>query len=397
MDDSTAVSIQGVSKRFKVPREKVHTFKEQVLHPRRRAVHEFEALNDVSLEINSGDFLGIVGRNGSGKSTLLKCIAGVYAPSAGAIYARGRIATFIELGVGFNPELNAADNVILNASILGLKASQARAKLDEIIEFAELEEFVDMKLKNFSSGMHVRLAFSVALQAESDILLVDEVLAVGDAAFQQKCFDVFQRLREEEKTVVFVTHSMPMVERFCNRAVMLERGRIVSTGDPVNVGLDYMEVNFDHSAEFDGDPSRHGDRSAEIVDCACRDDNGERLAVAAPRTWMVVRTRVRFNRAMVEPVFGLMIRDDDRRLAFHVDTNWTSSKTGKFTAGDEVEFEVRIQNRLGSGRYHVSPTVAHSDGARMADVRVDLLSLLSQGAELGAGYVDLDHEIRIDH
>lgn len=394
-DGPTVLAIRNVSKQFKIPKEKVETVKERMIRPRRRSVQTFEALKNVDFDISAGEFFGIVGRNGSGKSTLLKCIAGVYAPTTGTISARGRIATFIELGVGFNPELNAADNVILNATLLGLTAVQAREKLDEIIAFAELEEFVDMKLKNFSSGMHVRLAFSVALQAECDTLLIDEVLAVGDAAFQQKCFDTFHRLREENKTVVFVTHSMPMVERFCTRAIMLERGEIVSAGDPVNVALDYTQLNFDRSAEVGGGDERHGDRHGEIVDCRCEDGGGDTASVVALNDWLTIKVRVRFNEAMDDPVLGVLVRDDERRLAFHVDTNWSGTKTGRFSAGSEVAYEVRFQNHLGEGKYHISPSVAYSDGARMADVRVDLISFLSRGSNKSSGYVDLPYELRV--
>src|SRR4051794_12543874 len=184
----------------------MHTFKERALHPfKRREYDVLHALNDVSFAVPHGEFFGIVGRNGSGKSTLLKCLAGIYGSDSGAIYVNGRLATFIELGVGFNPDLAARDNVLLNGIMLGLEPAEARARFDEVIAFAELEDFIDLKLKNSSSGMMVRLAFAAAIQADADILLIDEVLAVGDAAFQQKCFDVFNRLKDEGKTILFVT------------------------------------------------------------------------------------------------------------------------------------------------------------------------------------------------
>ena len=170
-----------------------------------------------------GEFFGIAGRNGSGKSTLLKCMAGIY-QADGDIWVRGRLSTFIELGVGFNPDLAARDNVVMNGIMLGLTPREARKRFDSVIEFAELEEFKDLKLKNYSSGMHVRLAFSVAIQVDADILMIDEVLAVGDAAFQQKCFDVFNDLRERGSTIIFVTHDMGALQRFCDRALLLERG-----------------------------------------------------------------------------------------------------------------------------------------------------------------------------
>src|SRR4051794_12906353 len=239
------VVVDGVSKAFRLPNERVDTLKERVLHPMKRAGYErLEALQDVSFEVEPGEFFGIVGRNGSGKSTLLKCLAGIYRPDSGQIYMDGRVSTFIELGVGFNPDLPARDNVVLNALMLGLSPREARARVASVIEFAELEEFADLKLKNYSSGMHVRLAFSVMIQVDADVLLIDEVLAVGDASFQQKCFDEFHRLRGEGRTILLVTHDMSAVSRFCDRAVLLERGRLVATGDPEEIAEQYLAMNF---------------------------------------------------------------------------------------------------------------------------------------------------------
>src|SRR5919199_2206655 len=195
-----AVEVDAVSKTFRLPHERVHTLKERALHPLRRTRWDvLESLRDISFAVEPGEFFGIVGRNGSGKSTLLKCIAGIYRIDSGDVYVNGRMSTFIELGVGFNPDLVARDNIILNAIMLGLPRAEARERVDHVIEFAGLQEFTQLKLKNYSSGMHVRLAFSVMIQVDADILLIDEVLAVGDAAFQQKCFDVFHRMKDEGK------------------------------------------------------------------------------------------------------------------------------------------------------------------------------------------------------
>ncbi|MEA2136964.1 MAG: type transport system ATP-binding protein, partial [Solirubrobacteraceae bacterium] len=215
-----AVFVDAVSKTFVLPHERVHTLKERALHPFRRSSHDtLHALRDVSLAVEPGEFFGIVGRNGSGKSTLLKCLAGIYATDAGRIYVNGRMSTFIELGVGFNPDLPARENVMINATMLGLTSREARRRFDRIIDFAELHDFVDLKLKNYSSGMLVRLAFSVMIQVDAEILLIDEVLAVGDAAFQQKCFEEFARIRRSGATVLLVTHDMGAVQRFCDRAM----------------------------------------------------------------------------------------------------------------------------------------------------------------------------------
>ena len=242
---SPAIRILGLNKTFHLPRDQAHTLKERALHPfRKREFDLLKAVSDVSVEIIEGEFFGIVGRNGSGKSTLLKCLAGIYDTDSGEISISGRLSPFIELGVGFNPNLPARDNVIINAIMLGLSRKEAQERFDSIIEFAELEEFTELRLKNYSSGMQVRLAFSVAVQVDADILLMDEVLAVGDASFQRKCFDEFVRLRSIGKTIVLVTHDMGSIQRFCDRAMLLERGRVVEIGDPASVARRYNDLNF---------------------------------------------------------------------------------------------------------------------------------------------------------
>src|SRR5256885_3594245 len=211
--DDVSVAVHDVSKTFRLPHEQVHTLKERALHPfRKRKIEELRALVDVSVDIRKGEFFGIVGRNGSGKTTLMKCLAGIYRTDAGEIWLRGRMAPFIELGVGFNPDLTARDNVMINAIMLGLTPSEARERYDAIIDFAELERFVDLKLKNYSSGMQVRLAFAVMVYVDADLLLIDEVLAVGDAAFQSKCHDALMRARDDGRTILLVTHDMNAVQ-----------------------------------------------------------------------------------------------------------------------------------------------------------------------------------------
>lgn len=244
-DAPLAVSVTDLHKTFRIAEHQVSTLKERALHPfRRTAHHDLNILRGLDFEVRRGEFFGIVGRNGSGKSTLLKCMAGIYRVDQGSVRVGGRLAPFIELGVGFNPDLTAYENVQINAVMMGLTPREARERFDAIIAFAELEDFLDLKLKNYSSGMQVRLAFAVMVQADADVMLVDEVLAVGDAAFQQKCLDVFWDLRERGKTIVLVTHDMGTVERFCHRAMFIRRGEIEMIGDPRQVGLAYLEANF---------------------------------------------------------------------------------------------------------------------------------------------------------
>jgi ABC-type polysaccharide/polyol phosphate transport system ATPase subunit/ABC-type polysaccharide/polyol phosphate export permease len=236
------VACEGVWKTFRLPYDRPYTLKQRVLHPHRsRAARRLDALRDVTFGIEPGEFFGVIGRNGSGKSTLLKCLAGIYTPNRGEVIVKSRVSPFIELGVGFNPELTALDNVVVNASLLGIPPSVARQRFPAIIRFAELEEFVDLKLKNYSSGMFVRLGFAAAIQADADIYLVDEVLAVGDAHFQEKCFEVFRRMKQTGKTVIFVTHGLDTVAEFCDRALLLERGQVAAIGHPADVIQTYRE------------------------------------------------------------------------------------------------------------------------------------------------------------
>lgn len=223
MSDNFAIKVENVSKSFKLPHEKHTSLKSSLIHFKRRGYEEQQVLSNIDFEIKKGEFFGIVGRNGSGKSTLLKLLAGIYTPDSGEVHVRGKLTPFIELGVGFNPELTGKENVYLNGALLGFNRKEVTAMYDQIVEFAELERFMDQKLKNYSSGMQVRLAFSIATRAETDILLIDEVLAVGDQSFQEKCFDYFSKIKKSGKTVVFVTHDMSNVERFCDRVFVIDK------------------------------------------------------------------------------------------------------------------------------------------------------------------------------
>jgi ABC-type polysaccharide/polyol phosphate transport system ATPase subunit len=244
-NDEIAIEVSGVNKKFKLPHEKQSSLKGAFLSSFKSKRYETQnALKDINFSVKKGEFFGIVGRNGSGKSTLLKCIAGVYTPNRGSIKINGSLVPFIELGVGFNPELSGRDNIYLNGALIGFSRAQMDKMYDEIVEFAELEDFMDQKLKNYSSGMQVRLAFSIAIRAKSDILLLDEVLAVGDTAFQQKCNNYFEDLKRNKKTVILVTHSMDAVNRYCDRALLIEDGVISKLGSPQQIADDYTRSNI---------------------------------------------------------------------------------------------------------------------------------------------------------
>lgn len=243
--EEIAIKVSGVSKSFKLPHEKTTSIKSFVTSPlRKRSYEKQEVLKDINFEIKKGEFFGIVGRNGSGKSTLLKLLAGIYSPDKGSIQINGKLTPFIELGVGFNPELTGRENVYLNGALLGFNRKEMTAMYEEIVEFAELERFMDQKLKNYSSGMQVRLAFSIAIRANSEILVLDEVLAVGDASFQRKCYSYFEELKRNKKTVILVTHDMENVRKYCDKALLLLDGKIMKRGNPDIIADDYHGLNL---------------------------------------------------------------------------------------------------------------------------------------------------------
>lgn len=230
---TTAIQVRSVSKKFILPHERRDTLKESLIHVlKRRTYEDFHALDDINLSINKGDFIGIVGKNGSGKSTLLKIIAGIYKANKGDVKVIGTIAPFLELGIGFQPELTARENIIVNATLLGLSRKKIKERFDEMVKFAEIENFLDLKIKNYSSGMRARLAFAIAKEADADIYLCDEVLAVGDESFQNKCIEVFKDWKREGKTIVLVSHNSNQIKELCTRAVFLKDGRIIADGIP---------------------------------------------------------------------------------------------------------------------------------------------------------------------
>ncbi|MEI2703294.1 MAG: ABC transporter ATP-binding protein [Baekduia sp.] len=411
-----AVSVRGVDKSFRLPREQVHTLKERLVHPFRRTGYDrFDALKDVSFDIQKGEFFGIVGRNGSGKSTLLKCLAGIYAADDGQIRVDGRVSTFIELGVGFNQDLPARDNILINATMLGLTQRQARERVDEVLRFAELEEFVDLKLKNYSSGMLVRLAFSVMIQVDADVLLIDEVLAVGDAAFQQKCYDEFARLRREGRTVVLVTHEMGAVERFCDRAMLIERGEVLDIGPARDVSTRYVKLNFEHSRtlqapedEAEPEPSaehvlgsdrptnpgevRAGSGDAEILAGWFADERGNEVASLDAGSKDHFCIAVKFHTAITGATFAFQLTSGAGQLIAAATTH-EQFEDISFAAGEQVTVTFSFPNVLAPERYQVSAAVSRpGSGQDWLDYRDRFGSVIVGATRPSGAVVDLPTE-----
>lgn len=243
MENDVVISVKNLHKSFRLPTERSSGLKQAIFNRLKgiKGYREQKVLNGISFDVYRNEFIGIVGRNGSGKSTLLKTLAKIYFPEKGSVTINGNLVPFIELGVGFNPELSGRDNVYLNGALLGFSNKEMDTMYDDIVDFAELRPFMDQKLKNYSSGMQVRLAFSIAIRAKGDILLLDEVLAVGDAAFQQKCSDYFSSIKGKQ-TVILVTHSMENVRKYCNRAILIENGKVALSGDPKKIAKAYTDL-----------------------------------------------------------------------------------------------------------------------------------------------------------
>jgi ABC-2 type transport system ATP-binding protein len=396
-----AIEVRDAFKTFRLPHGAPSTLKERLLHPLRRTpVEVLTAVRDVSFDVEQGECFGIVGRNGSGKSTVLKLIAGIYSLDAGAVHVDGRLSPFIELGAGFNPELAARDNVLINGTLLGLSRAETMARFDSIIEFAELEEFVDLKLRNYSSGMHVRLAFSTAIHADPDILLLDEVLAVGDVGFQQKCFNVFRTMKDERRTIVLVTHNLGFVREFCDRALLIERGRCLDIGEPGSIVRRYMAMMAEGEGKKDQGPeeSRTTDGSAEIRDAWFEDSAQKRTTISPRGEPLTVKADVEFHTRVEMPVFGVQVHSEYGPLVMEFNTS-RAVKSGEmvesYDEGDRVHVEISCTNWLGAGRYLATPYVIPRPYTRPADMRRNMLNLEVTGEAWTGAVLDPPHEIQV--
>lgn len=380
---NTVIEVKNLSKQFRVPTRSHGTLRGSLLHPfQRTSYEEFQALQNISFSIDRGEFFGIIGHNGSGKSTLLKLIAGIYKPDSGSVEVTGRIAPFIELGVGFNPELSGRDNVFINGALLGLSQARLRERYDSIVEFAELERFMDLKLRNFSSGMQVRLAFSIALEAGSDILLTDEVLAVGDARFQQKCFDVFRKRKAAGGTVVFVSHDLGAMTDFCDRVLLLEKGKPIMLDEPRLVVHRYQTSDVANLPK----PARTSSADAETkntrvvagrVASGDGDATSDRALVKNGET-LHVEIDVEFGEDQTDAIVGMTVKDRIGKIIAMGNTLWFDTPTGARRAGDRITVRYSLPNVLAEGLYRISGGVSEAsiDGSlpgRRLDLKPELL------------------------
>jgi ABC-2 type transport system ATP-binding protein len=365
--EKTVVSVNGVYKDFILPQERVNSVKKAFTNmfnsSALKAKETQHALKDISFEVKDGEFFGIVGRNGSGKSTLLKILAGIYQPTKGSIKVNGKIVPFIELGVGFNGELTGRENVFLNGALLGFSKNEIASRYKEIVEFAELERFMEQKLKNYSSGMQVRLAFSVAVMAEADILLVDEVLAVGDAAFQRKCFEYFRLRKKNKKTAIFVTHDMDAVREYCDRAMLIEKSHIIDIGNPNDVAKQYTKL-FNKATTHTGPlvESRWGNKEVVFTKA------GVATKLLIDNTHHVkIELEAVANVDIEEPVFGFLVKNQSGQLLLGTNSKIKRKKVGNLKKGQKVHVSWTFDNIFSGGIYYVDPAIVRRDGVTVCD------------------------------
>jgi ABC-2 type transport system ATP-binding protein len=390
-----AIAVRDLKKSFTIPRERQTTVKERALHPRtwlRGEVARLEALRGVSFDIARGEFFGVIGRNGGGKSTLLKLLASIYQADSGSIRVAGRLAPFIELGVGFNPELNARDNVLLNGVMMGLTRSEARSRFEQVIDYAELWDYTDLKLKNYSFGMQVRLGFSMMLQVDADVLLVDEVLAVGDLAFQEKCVASLKELRDRGTTIVLVTHKMDDVESHCDRAMLIEEGVVDVIGEPQTVAERFVEVILPTKhAGMSGDGPA-GVSAAWMADSSGRPTQsvrgGEPFAFCA-----TVYAREGISSLGLE--LDLLSHPEMRRIS---GIQVRSEEMPELGVGEQatvrVEFDAGV---LEPAEYRLDYRLIEGNSAeRIVDRGPEPIRLRITGDDRGAGLVKLAHRVSVE-
>lgn len=351
---SISIQVQNLIKEFERGTASKQTLKEHFLNPFSKVHKEtFRAVDDMSFEVNQGEFFGIIGRNGSGKSTLLKLLAGIINPTSGEIKVNGKIVPFLELGVGFNPELTARENVYLNGTILGMTRKQLEEKFDEIIEFAEVGDFVDTQVKNFSSGMYVRLAFAIAIQSEADIYLIDEILSVGDFNFQQKCFNLFKELKKKGKTIIFVSHDLGSIREFCDRVMYIKFGKVINVGNPLDVVEDYI-VN---DRRDNLNTNIGGDLELKILDL-----DGKEISSVSNNSAFKVKINYKLKKEALNDklVIGFAIHKDADLYIFGTNSKIEDKKIDFKTEGS-VEFLIKDFPFL-HGHYDFSGAIHNEQG-----------------------------------
>ncbi len=393
-----AIEVVGLRKAFRVPKDRPKgSTRTPLFHRSFRRVQLFDGID---FEVAKGEFFGIVGRNGSGKTTLLRVIAGIYSVDQGRVTVNGRIAPVLGLGVGFDPELPTRENAVINSVMLGLSPAEARARTDQIVDFAELEGHSEAKLKHLSSGMKVRLAFSTMIAADPDVLLIDEVLTVGDRGFQEKCAEAMVGLRKRGKTIVLVTHSMSAVEELCSRAMLIDSGKVARIGDPGEIAAAYLEVNLDGEEITAETAEELGSERVSITGAWLCDADSRRRASVEPDETLEIAAALKVARPVPRPTLQVKVSTDRDRGVFSLPAIpiLGDDPEVKLEPGDDPELRLRIENRLKPGRYVADLQIMRA-GRRVerlpASRSVEIPFEVSGAGVQGRGSIAMRHELSV--
>ncbi len=428
-----AVEVRSVSKKYRIYHEKIPSLKNTIIRGRRTTYEEFLALDDVSLSISCGQTVGIIGPNGSGKSTLLKLMSKVIEPTEGEIIVNGSMSALLELGAGFHPDLTGKENIYINAAILGMRKKEVDKKLDEIIAFSELEKFIDTPVKNYSSGMYMRLGFAVAINVNPDILLVDEVLTVGDQVFQARCYKVIYDFIKRGKTIIIVSHDLETISDLCSTAIFLKNGKIQDIGRPLDIESKYRafveeierkrimeqqkaarqqifksvieenrkivsgeEINKFSNLSVGGETlDRFGSGEAEITKIRIFDKSNKEIDYCKYGDNICISFDVTFKATVEEPIFGIRVTDYKQNIIYGTNSRLRKIKSGTYKKGDEISVFFDFMVTLMGGEYSISSAVGYNDTKTYCDWVNDIFSLNVMHNKVAEGVCDLDPDINI--
>jgi len=433
MDNNIAVDIRDVTKRYRIYHEKIPSLKNTILRGKRQTFEEFLALDKVSFSIKHGETFGIIGPNGSGKSTLLKLIANIIQPTGGKIVSNGSISALLELGAGFHPDLTGRENIYINSAILGMRKKDVDRRFDDIVSFSELEKFIDTPVKNYSSGMYMRLGFSIAINVDPDILLVDEVLAVGDQSFQAKCYKVLYDIMKRGKTIIIVSHDLETISDLCSRVAFLKEGKVVDMGNPVRVvsqyrayveelekkrassqqeeerkkifkaviesnkkvvdGQDIEKLSKIESQEI----KRFGSGDAVIEKISLVDKNRQPIDYCKYGDQVAIELEVKFNKRVEAPIKGIRITDFKDNVVYGTNTRTNNIKTATYKKGDKIKVAFNFSVGLIGGSYYVTPAVGYKDSKTYCDWVNNMFTMNVLTNEKAEGIADLNSKITIEN
>jgi len=431
--DNIAVDIKSVSKMYRIYHEKIPSLKNTILTRKRTTYEEFLALDNVSFAVNNGQTFGIIGPNGSGKSTLLKLMAKIFLPTCGEVIVNGSLSALLELGAGFHPDLTGRENIYINSAILGMRKREVDKRFDQIVRFSELEKFIDTPVKNYSSGMYMRLGFSIAINVNPDILLVDEVLAVGDQSFQAKCYKAIYDIMKRGKTIIIVSHDLETISDLCSRAAFLKEGKIVDLGNPIRVVSQYrayveelekkraedqqkeerkkifktvIESNIkvvdgediEKLSRLDSEQAikRFGSGDAMVTDIRLLDENENKLDYCKYGDEVKIALDIKFNRKVEGPIFGIRITDIKDNIVYGTNTRTNNLKTEVYDKDESLRVEFAFKVTIIGGNYYVTPAVGYKDSRTYCDWVNNMLTINVLKNEKAEGIANLNSKITIE-